>query len=857
MQPSIRKLGTRVFQLVDRAGMGPAARAARAERRVQIIVWLLGGYIVFAFAAAMVAVINVDGVRKYAEGNVMFRSRVETRRGDITDRNGITLATSLRSDSISVNPHWLLPAGAKKSAPDWHFNAPKARAFRDSVAAKLARLIDRPLEELQDRVHRDTGFVYLAKDLNYTQSEAVRLALLNPKSPDGLPRGVTLEREFTRYYPNNTLAGPLVGRPTQTGSIEASYDNLLAGQQVEVRSFKDSSTTQMYFEGAPDPGLYGGRSLTLTIDEKIQAVAEHHLEAARVEYQADFGIALVLDIESSEVLAMAVAPSLNPNDSKNAPSYGWHNMAIENQYEPGSTFKVLNLAIGLEEKKVTLTEVIATGAGYALPGKVIKDDHPHGQVTGLQSLQVSSNIANCKIAMRNNRDKYYSYLKNLGFGRKVDLGIIGESNGQLAKPDKWSTVQFCNIAFGQGIATTPLQMAAAFATIGSGGVYRRPRLVREELRADGKVMRPFEIEPGVRVFQKETTDQVMQAMAAVTKPRDPNDPHSLSGTATKARLANYSIGGKTGTAQQAENGHYSDTHWVGSLIAVTPVEKPRLVIFVAIDTPKKYDEKLGKIARYGGIVAAPVVREIARFALPYLGVPASPGAPFLDKDDPAKAKALAEKSGLAAKKAAETLIASAAPAPLPAQLAQLPSHASAVAQAEMTIDQTLVPDVRGLPMRVARLRMAAASLHLIPAGSGLCMAQTPPVGAVVAKDSAVQASFVRLSEVADKQDAADADAIEDVVAAPGGPAAVAKAPSVPAVVLPAKPAAAKAQAVVKPTPGAKVGGAAKPGFVSKPAAGAKPVAGAKPIVGKPGVAKPVAAKLAAAKPAAAKLQVRP
>ena len=784
MQPSIRKLGTRVFQLVDRAGMGPAARAERAERRIQIIGWLLGGYVVFAFAAAVVAVINVDGVRKYAEGNVMFRSRVETRRGDITDRNGITLATSLRSDSISVNPKWLVAPGAKPSLPEWKFNAPKAVAYRNDVAARLARLIDRPVAEVQERINRETGFVYLAKNLNYLQSEAVRMALLNPKSPDGLPKGVTLEREFTRYYPNNTLAGPLVGRPTQTGCIEASYDQVLSGQQVEVHSFKDSSTTPMYFEGAPDPGVYGGKSLVLTIDEKIQAVAEHHLEAARVEYQADFGIAVVLDIETGEVLAQAVAPSLNPNDSKNAPSYGWHNLAMENQYEPGSTFKVFNLAIALQEKKTTLTEVIPTGAGYALPGKIIKDDHPHGQVTGLQSLQVSSNIANCKIAMRSNREKYYSYLKNLGFGRKVDLGIVGESNGQLAKPDKWSTVQFCNIAFGQGIATTPLQMAAAFASIGAGGIYRRPKLVREELRADGKVTRGFEIEPGVRVFEKETTDQVLQAMAAVTKPRDPNDPHSLSGTATKARLANYSIGGKTGTAQQAENGHYSDTHWVGSFIAVTPIEKPKLVIFVAIDTPKKFDEKLGKIARYGGIVAAPVVREIARFALPYLGVAASPGAPCLDKDDPAKAKLLAEKTGAVAKKAADNLVASAnatpLPAPLPQQLAQLPGHASAVADADLQQDQSRVPDVRGLPMRVARLRMAAAGLHLIPAGSGLCTAQVPPVGAVVAKGSAVQASFVRLSEVAEKQDTADADAVEEVAAAPGGPAAAAKLPAAPA-----------------------------------------------------------------------------
>ena len=861
MQPSIRNLGTRVFQWVDRAGMGPAARAARAERRIRHIAWALGGYVILAYSAAVVAVVNVDGVRKYAEGNIMFRSRMETRRGDIVDRHGVTLATSLRSDSVSVNPRWLLPGSTKPSHPDWKFTAPKAVAFRNDVAERLARLIGRPAEEVKERVHRDSGFVYLAKNLNYSQSEAVRIALLNPKTNDGLPKGVTLEREFTRYYPNNNLAGPLVGRPTQTGSIEASFDQLLAGQQVEVRSFKDSSSTQMFFDGAPEPGVYGGHSLMLTIDERIQAIAEHHLDAATVEFDADFGIAAVMDVDTGEVLALAVSPSLNPNDSKNAPKYGWHNLALENQYEPGSTFKVFNLAIGLQERKISLTEVIATGAGYALPGKIIKDDHPHGQVTGLQSLQVSSNIANCKIAMRVNRERYYTYLKNLGFGRKVDLGIAGESNGQLAKPDKWSTVQYCNIAFGQGIAATPLQMTAAMAALANGGIYRRPKILREELRPDGKAVRPFTVDAGVRVFEKETAQQLLTAMASVTKPRDPKDPHSLSGTATRARMPNYSIGGKTGTAQQAENGHYSDTHWVGSFIGVTPIEKPKLVVFVAIDTPKKYDEKLGKIARYGGIVAAPVAREIARFALPYLNVPPSPGAPYLDKDDPERARALDEKNGQLAKKAAEHLVSSSGgppvPTPLPTGIAQLPTAVAAIADAALQLDQAKVPDVRGLPMRVARLRMAGAGLHLIPSGSGLATLQAPEAGAVVARGSAVQAKFARLSEVpdVDTQVQADADAVEDAAdaAKPDNRKVVAHLAAGKVAAAPAQPklpmAVAKVASPVQVSGAAKIAASGANKGVNAPGA-----AGQKPVV-KPGLALPPPARPKAMVKAVAKVAV--
>ncbi len=823
MQRSIRNLVRGVFHLIDRAGNSPSARADRANRRLKSVAILMGAYIIAAYCAAVVMVINVDGVRKYAEGNVMLRTRVETRRGDLVDRNGVTLATSLRADSVSVNPRWLLPGG-KKPKDDWAFNSANAKAYREKVAATLGELLNRPVEDLLERVNRDTGFVYLAKNISYVQAEAVRIALNEGR----LPKGVTLEREFQRFYPNNMLAGPLVGRPSQTGSIEASFDGLLQGQQVEMRTYKDSAATPMYLDGAPEPSIYGGKSLVLTIDEKIQAVAEHHLDGSVQEFGAAFGIAAVLDVETSEILALATSPSLNPNDSKNPPKYGWHNPALENQYEPGSTFKIFNLAIGLEEKKVTLDEIIPAGAGFALPGKIIKDDHPHGQVTGKQSLQVSSNIANCKIAMRVNREHYYNYLTGLGFGRRVDLGIIGESNGQLAKPEKWSLVQFCNIGFGQGVATTPMQMVSAVATVANGGVYRRPRLIKQEVRADGKIDREIGQDPGRRVFSENTAKQVLEAMAAVTQPRDPKDPHSLSGTATKARLPNYSIGGKTGTAQQAENGHYSDTHWVGSFIGVAPIEKPRLVIFVAIDTPTKYDERLGKIARYGGIVAAPVAREIARFALPYLGVPASPGAPYLDRDDPEKARALDAAHAGQAKKAAEKLVAVAGgPAVPPALAMDLQMAPSATAAADLPEDQARVPDVRTLPMRVARLRMAAAGLHLVPHGSGLAVKQDPAPGQQVAKGSAVKADFARLS------DAIEAEAAP-ASAEPGGPSAGAAPPKAPEPAKPAapsgdaaKPAAAK-PAAAKPGPAQpNPAKPAKPAAV-KPAAPAKPAAPVKP-----------------------------
>ena len=736
---------TRLFQLIDRAGTTPQARQDRAKRRVQLVVGILGFYVVFAYAAAVWTVVDVANVRKYAEGNVLQRSKQETRRGDIVDRNGVTLATSLRADSVSADPRWVLPPAIKPSK--WPFDSDEGKAFRKKIGERLAKLLEadeKGKAYLMDQLNRHElakdgkpienkgkSFVYLAHKLTDKQSRAVREAIADGELP-----GLTLEPKFIRYYPNNELAGPLVGRDNTTGSIEGSFDKLLRGQEVELRSYKDSSSTRMYLDGAPEPGVYGGKSITLTIDEKVQAVAEHHLEAAVREFEAQYGIAVVMDVQTGDVMALAQWPSFNPNDMETAPKYGLHDIAVEFQYEPGSTFKVFNLAIGLQEKAVTLEEIIPLGP-MVVGNKVIKDDHPHGQVTGLQSLQVSSNIANAKIAMRMHREVYEKYLRSLGFGRRLDLGMIGEGAGQLSPSDKWSLVQYANIAFGQGIAVTPLQMVAGFAAVANGGTYRRPRLIRAVQTADGKE-EMLATDPGKRVFDQDTTEKVLQAMASVCQPRSP-DGKSLGGTGTAARLPNYTIGGKTGTAQQANDkgGGYSDTHWVGSFIAVTPIEKPRLVVFVAIDTPNKFDPKLGKIARYGGIVAAPVVREIARFTLPYLGVQPSPGAPYLDRNDPEKAKKEDAERKLLAQKTAATMLAQQNPQKVAADSTPI---ADGMAR---------VPDVLRLPMRVVRERLAAAKLELAAGGSGVGVEQVPAAGEVVVAGTPVKVTFRRMSEVAD------------------------------------------------------------------------------------------------------------
>jgi cell division protein FtsI/penicillin-binding protein 2 len=780
------EVGRKLFQWIDREGDAPFARQERAGRRAGQVMLMLGVKVVIAFSAGVMSVVHVQGVVKYAIDNQTSCQTVNTPGGDLLDRNGATLATDLACDHVTADPRWVLPPGyepqrraeepeigaavideeveAQKAAqPDakpakrdktkvktMAFDSAEARELRRLVGNRIAEVLGANPElrkEIEGKLAKPTGFNYLAKQIDAKAARTLRQMMAR-----GLLPGVKLEREYKRIYPNNGLAGPAVG--ARTGGLDASNAKLLAGQPVKVCTYKDSVAQPLYIEGAPDPMKYSGHSLATTLDKKIQGVAEHRLEAAVKEHHAHAGIAVVMDILTGEVLAMAQAPSFDPNDAEHMPAGGFHNMIVEHQYEPGSTFKVFTIAAALQEGVLSLTEIIAIGAPIVIGSKLIKDDHPHAQCKWWQCFQVSSNIAMTKIVRRMSKETFGGYLVKLGFGKRLDLGLTGEGPGQLALPaSRWPEVQFANIAFGQGIAVTPLQLAAAYAAVANGGIYRRPRLVREELGPDGKVLRPFEVEPGVRVFSEGVSKLVVQALASVTQPKNMQlyGDESLGGTGTQARMANYTIGGKTGTAAQTRRcvmegegaqrhqvcydihgnvgpGGYDPDHWVGSFIGVTPIEKPRLVVMVAIDGPEP--------VHYGGIVAAPVVRDIARFALPYLGVPPSPGAPYLDKNDPEKARRDDEARQLAAGQAASQLVAAGPPSQeTPPDLSQ-----------PVGPGETRVPDLYRLPMRVVRERLHAAGLQLAAHGSGVAVAQGPLAGAVVAKGAEVHVNFRRLSE---------------------------------------------------------------------------------------------------------------
>ena len=629
------------------------------------------------------------------------------------------------------------------------------------TASRIAALTGEPVADLLERLNRDSGFVYLIKDLSVEVSTRLSAAIATGDLP-----GVHIEPGFRRHHPSGKLAGALLGRENWQGNVEGSFAQMLVGQTIDVFAAQNRDHQRMYFEGTPDPSQYSGSTIELTIDKRIQAVAEQQLELAVRDASAEFGVAVVVDIGSNEVLAMAQYPGLDPDDTRSKPKSGWRNRAIQDQFEPGSTLKVLTYAVALAAGKVRPDEMFVTAGGLSVPGKLIKDAHPHGTISAAEAIKFSSNVAMGKMALRVGRTVLDAYLRRFGLGHRTEIGLADEIGGTLHPAEKWLPVNLANIAFGQGVAVTALQMANAFAAIGRGGVMLRPRLIRAVIEPDGQ-RRPLPAEEGDRVVPAAVARQAVDAMALVCEP---------GGTGRRARIEDYKMVGKTGTAQQVGPGGYSPTHWVASFIGIVPREEPRLAIYVAVDTPRKrHARDPNIILRTGGEIAAPVVREIARFALPYLGVPKSPGAPWLAVDDPVAAKAKAER--LAARPpspdaAAKVVAAVADAGPEPAATVEvaapaLPPRSGAsdvpleagavrsrlpakVVQAEAVAPITTLdaPDLRG--MTITRALQAAAAVHLAldVQGSGVVESQVPAAGAPVRPGETLRVKMARRSSFA-------------------------------------------------------------------------------------------------------------
>jgi cell division protein FtsI (penicillin-binding protein 3) len=621
--------------------------------------------------AVVLQVFDTDRLRELAQDQYVRQIDIPARRGDILDRREVALAQSVEVDSIWVDPTLL--------------------ADLRHASRALARALHLEPEELRARFARARRFAWVKRQAKPDEVEAVKAL--------GFP-GIGFAKEPRRFYPHRELAAQVIGVAGTDGvgleGLELAFNDQLSGQSLQLLGFRDARGRKLLTQGAIYPADRQGASVTLTIDGQVQYFTEKALGQAVEEARAVAGMAVVLDPRTGELLAVANHPPFNPNTPGQGLADAFRNRASLDAFEPGSTFKAFAVAAALEEGAIKPDQSFYCEEGRWDVGRhTIHDTHPHGWLSAWKILQVSSNIGASKVAQALGRERLVQYYARFGFGERPELGLPGEARGSVPFPK--ADISLATASFGQGVSASAIQIAAAFGAIANRGVLMRPWLVRKVVDPDGVVLienRPTALR---QVVSAGTARQVTSMLEGVVE---------REGTAPKARMLEYRVAGKTGTAQKVDPvaRGYSDKR-IASFVGIVPAEDPRAVILVVIDEPKT--------DVYGGQVAAPAFKEIASSLMAYLGVPRS------------RSRAVAVASSAA---------------PHSVEREEMRSRPEAVASAvteQVERGGVRVPNVHGRPGREAVAELLAAALKPQLSGSGRVISQNPAAGAFVERGARV------------------------------------------------------------------------------------------------------------------------
>jgi len=625
---------------------------------------LLFGFLLLISRSFQVQFLQWEGWASVANKQVRRDLPLEPRRGDIFDRNGQELAVSIEMESLAANPRLIEDPAA--------------------CARQLAPIIEIPAARLQEKLGQQRAFVWLKHYLSPRQVEAIR-ALNN--------KGIHFVKEHRRYYPNLELAGHVLGFAGRDHigleGLEVAQDLLLRGHSGTHPGAKDARGQTIYTHGLPvESGPYG-YSLQLTLDKRIQHIAERELQKTVSEYEAKSGMTVVIDPQSGEILAMAVSPTFNPNYFVSYGPSAWRNRAVTDAFEPGSTFKIFLLAAALEEGLVHPDDLFYCEQGkYRVMNHTIHDLKKFGWLSLAQILRFSSNIGAAKVAEKLGADRFYHHMRAFGFGTTTGLGLSGETPGLIRPPKEWSPVDLAATSFGQSMSVSAIQLAMALGAVANDGLLMQPLLISEVLDTDGRVVSRNNPRVVRRVISATTAQRLKLLLADVVKP---------GGTGARAALAQYQSAGKTGTAQKGnhQSGGYEEDSYTASFVGFAPVTDPKILVVVVINEPQK--------GFYGGVVAAPAFRRITQQTLHALQVP------------PEKVKSK--------HKNAATLDNMEPSASLPL----LALQPVAYGQTESN-QSTVMPDLTGLSLRAAlgQLRNFTGSLDIH--GSGRVVGQNPEPG---------------------------------------------------------------------------------------------------------------------------------
>jgi cell division protein FtsI (penicillin-binding protein 3) len=645
-----------------------AARSRERRMRLRMMLLALGVASWAILVGGRLVQLQVFSKNDYLKRGTRQSERTVSllpRRGPILDRHGRPLAVSVDAESVVAVPREVTDPQATAAA--------LARELGLDAGAR---------RELLAKLQKDSVFQWVERKVAPATAQRVR-ALQLP--------GIGLVTEHRRYYPQRELAAPVlgyVGLDNQgMAGLEYLLDQDIRGRGAKVLVYTDARRRPFAQTELPSTE---GASVELSLDEAVQHIAERELQRSMAETRALAGMVIVVEPFSGEILAMAQRPTFNPNRYRAFPASHWRNRAVADYFEPGSIFKIVTAAAGLQERVVEPEEVIDCGNGrIEISGVTINDHAVFSQLTMAQAVWKSSDIGLIRVAQRLGRDNFERYVRSFGFGVPTGVDLPAESPGQLRAQSRWSALSLPSMSFGQEIGVTGLQMTMAAAAVANGGYLMKPIVVRRVEDASGHVVRASRPVPVRRVLEPETVDTLTEILRGVVR----------EGTGRRAAIPGYDVAGKTGTAQKIDDtGRYSMIDHVASFVGFVPAARPALVVLASLDTPTG-------AANQGGDVAAPLFSRVATGALRVLAVP---------PDDPTR-----------------VLRAMAPPTEGMVPAAFRPQPAAARLSNPEAAEGGAMPDLRGRSAREAAIAAARRGLVVELRGSGRVIAQTPAPGSEV------------------------------------------------------------------------------------------------------------------------------
>lgn len=563
-------------------------RVSNVTVRKRLMIAMFVGILIFLIIDVRLGYVQFvlgDMLTNQAKGSWSRNIPFEPERGEIIDRNGVPLATNISAPTVYV-----VPRQVKDPA---------------TTSEKLASVLNIPKENAYRQITQGESIVRIKEGRKISHEKAKEIRALGIE-------GVYIGEDSKRHYPFGSYLSHVLGFSGVDNQglmgLELYYDKELSGERGSVKFYANAKGERMNDMADDYEHPVDGLDLKLTIDTKIQTIIERELDIAEATYNPDGIIAIAMDPNNGKILGMSSRPTFDPANFQNVPQEVYNrNLPVWSSYEPGSTFKIITLAAALEEGKVDLEkEHFHDSGSVEVAGARLKcwKRGGHGSQSFLEVVQNSCNPGFVELGQRLGKDTLFKYIKDFGFGQKTGIDLAGEGSGILFNLNRVGPVELATTAFGQGVSVTPIQQVAAVAAAVNGGTLYKPYIAQELIDPVTKevVMRNTPVAKK-RVISEETSKEIRHALETVV----------AQGSGFRAFVDSYRIGGKTGTAQKAQNGRYLENNFIVSFMGFAPADDPQIVVYVAVDNPKG-----GLI--FGGTVAAPIVGSIMKDGLMALGV---------------------------------------------------------------------------------------------------------------------------------------------------------------------------------------------------------------------------------------------